>query len=500
MASLFRLFILLSLVAALLTLKTQALAVRDTVSDISSTKGGILVKNGKQTSCELGVIDSTAAFVAASCLDYSGNSVNENTNYQVYLDTGIDNTPAKYTVSSITVHPEYNATISLNPIAVLQFNKGSTEKWSNPIAIDRNNSWGDIAFVRRGLTDVGSMKWKTPLTVTNKYSNVAECDSDTRVFEANENDLFCSNATTYPPYTYLTGCAIPYGSVEVYISGKAYVAGIHAYTSVSVTGYNCTLRNFQDSIYVLFADYIAFASKVLGRSISYYPNSGDSSPQSNPDYSMKAPDYLLSYRTIKSGDFYASQSDAPSDNSSPSATESDDQSQISSDSAIDGLSSDRGSDTAGDNGSEALSATSNDIGGSSSDNQDNESKKTAIIGVVCGILGGIILTCIALLFYRKWKKSHKNIYRDKNTQIDMQSMLVVDANNLSSPGSILMHSGLTPKPTVQPPSTTFGRDHFEMLDYDLPPLYEPNAPTSAETIITTTTAAATTSGQQHHHP
>ncbi|KAJ1903611.1 hypothetical protein LPJ81_002964 [Coemansia sp. IMI 209127] len=221
------------------------------------------------------------------------------TTYEVYLDTGIDNNAAKYTVSSITVHPEYNATINLNPIAVLQFNKGSTETWSNPVAINRNDSWGDILFIRRGLTDMNSMEWETPLTVTNGYSDAAACSADTRIFEFNQNDLFCSNATTYPPYAYLTGCAIPYGSVDAYISGKIFVAGIYAYTAVSVSSYQCTLRDLQDSFYLLFADYVAFANKVLGRSISYYPNSNGISPQSDSGYTMQTPDYLYTYMTIK---------------------------------------------------------------------------------------------------------------------------------------------------------------------------------------------------------
>ncbi|KAJ2389202.1 hypothetical protein GGI23_005887, partial [Coemansia sp. RSA 2559] len=213
MLSLIRFDILLFLLSilALSTLRAHALAIRDTTSDIATTKGGVLVKNGKQTSCELGVIDSTAAFVAAPCLDFSGSSVNLETTYEVYLDTGIDSSAAKYTVNSITVHPEYNATINLNPIAVLQFNKGSTETWANPVAINRNKSWDDVLFVRRGLANMDSMEWETPLTVTNKYSDVADCKADTRVFETNPNDLLCSNVTTYPPYSYLTGCAIPYG-------------------------------------------------------------------------------------------------------------------------------------------------------------------------------------------------------------------------------------------------------------------------------------------------
>ncbi|KAJ1764671.1 hypothetical protein LPJ74_006603, partial [Coemansia sp. RSA 1843] len=100
---------------------------------------------------------------------------------------------------------------------------------------------------------------------------------------------------------------------------------------MGTSGYDCTFRFGQDSIYVLFADYIAFASKVLGRSIGYYPNSDGISPQPDPGYSMKLPKFPIKLVTLKNGDFYANQGDAPSDDNSSSAAESVDQTLSSSD-------------------------------------------------------------------------------------------------------------------------------------------------------------------------
>ncbi|KAJ2557165.1 hypothetical protein EV175_001508, partial [Coemansia sp. RSA 1933] len=170
-----------------------------------------------------------------------------NTNYEVYLDAGINNTPVKYKVNSITVHPEYNSTIFLNPIAVLEFNKGSTEIWSNQIAINQAQSWGSVLYVSRGLTDMNSMQWRTPLTSAQSYADAKACASESIIFDVNANDFVCTNATTHSPFTYLTGCAIPYGSVDAYISGKLYIAGIHTFTEMSGVSYKCTLRHFQDS-------------------------------------------------------------------------------------------------------------------------------------------------------------------------------------------------------------------------------------------------------------
>ncbi|KAJ2689603.1 hypothetical protein GGH99_002791 [Coemansia sp. RSA 1285] len=303
------------------------------IRQISSTKGGVLVKNGKQTSCELGVIDSRAAFVAAPCLDYSsGNSVDQSTKYEVYLDAGIDNIAAKYTVTSITVHPGYNAETNANPVAILQFNKDSTASWSNPIAIDRKNSWGDSLFIRRGLLDIDAMEWNTPATITNYLDDTALCSYYSRLFKTNTDSFLCSNATTSPPYTYLTGCSIPYGSVDVYISGKLHVAGVYAYTAVSSVG--------------------------------------------------------------------------------------------------------------------------------------------------------ILLACLSLFLYKRWRRAHKDIYKDKDAQMHMQTMLVVDANaDYSMPST----TSLVISEPTQPPAPSLhsnvSRDPFYDMDYDLPPLYERNAQTTTSITI-----------------
>ncbi|KAJ1894657.1 hypothetical protein LPJ81_005119, partial [Coemansia sp. IMI 209127] len=236
-----------------------------------------------------------------------------------------------------------------------------------------------------------------------------------------------------------------------------------------------------DSFYLLFADYVAFANKVLGRSISYYPNSNGISPQSDSGYTMQTPDYLYTFRLVSDGDFYANQTDSSQDDSSSSVSDSEDQSQGASDSDVNSRGGAVNSDT--------LSDPSKDPDNGSGDSESASSKKATIIGVVCGILGGILLTCLALFFYRRWKKTHKNIYKDKDTQMDMQSMLVVDADNRISPVTIRMRPELTPKPTVQPPENIFERDHFEILDYDLPPLYEPNASTTTANQL-----------QQQHNP
>ncbi|KAJ2519587.1 hypothetical protein GGI11_002533, partial [Coemansia sp. RSA 2049] len=304
----------------------HGLGVRGTNADISSIKGGILVKNGMQTSCELGVIDSSAAFVAAPCLDFSKGVVDSGTAYEVYLDAGINNKTAKYTVNSITVHPEYNATNLINPVAILQFNRASTETWSNPIAIDRNNGWGDIALT--------------------------------------------------------------------YIDGKPYVAGIYSFTRLYGLSYKCTLFDGQKSYYTLLANYVAFADKVLGRKIGYYPNNNSNVvPQTDPNFSMAKPaDNSMSIVYLM-GDFYSAQTEALKNDNIPDTTSSIDQVTITMSNGVDNESSSiydevssnsvagAGTDSSIESASETSSDTASNESGVVVDNHDSSLKQNLIIGI-----------------------------------------------------------------------------------------------------------------------
>ncbi|KAJ2090121.1 hypothetical protein IW138_002931 [Coemansia sp. RSA 986] len=63
-----------------------------------------------------------------------------------------------------------------------------------------------------------------------------------------------------------------------------------------------------------------------------------------------------------------------------------------------------------------------------SSNRSASSKKNAIIGAVCGTLGGIILACLSLYFYKRWQRSHKNVYKDKDAQITK----ITSTNNVNT--------------------------------------------------------------------
>ncbi|KAJ2654423.1 hypothetical protein IWW48_006112 [Coemansia sp. RSA 1200] len=74
-------------------------------------------------------------------------------------------------------------------------------------------------------------------------------------------------------------------------------------------------------MYLLFADYIAFASKVLGREPRYYPNIKGIAPQSDLNYSMNLYSDLWEDNYYRYGDFYVNQTKIARDNTISSTSE-----------------------------------------------------------------------------------------------------------------------------------------------------------------------------------
>ncbi|KAJ2335933.1 hypothetical protein GGH91_005370, partial [Coemansia sp. RSA 2671] len=131
------------------------------VADLAQIKGGVLVKNGKQTSCGLGLLDNMASYVSANCLDFKNGKVDGNIIYEVYIDSGYDKTATRAMVQNITVHPKYNPSTMANNIALIEFNLGNDVTWYNYNAIGRA-SWSEIIYAQRYVSDMNQMTWATP--------------------------------------------------------------------------------------------------------------------------------------------------------------------------------------------------------------------------------------------------------------------------------------------------------------------------------------------------
>ncbi|ORX73328.1 hypothetical protein DL89DRAFT_255428 [Linderina pennispora] len=90
-------------------------------ADMDSVLGGVFVKNSTQTSCQLALLNSQPGFLAASCLDYIGNSVNNATKYGVYVSANAANKPLRFTTERISVHPRYAPISFASNIAITQY-------------------------------------------------------------------------------------------------------------------------------------------------------------------------------------------------------------------------------------------------------------------------------------------------------------------------------------------------------------------------------------------
>ncbi|KAJ2308747.1 hypothetical protein IWW55_000250 [Coemansia sp. RSA 2706] len=289
----------------------------DNISDyLKDVKGGILVKDGKRTSCELGVIDNQSAVVSPICMGFTTtNRTQPGVNFEVYLDAGIDGKTAKYTVENITIHPGLNSSGLNNDIAVIQYNSAGPEKWQNVILPDILHDSAKIIYVRRSLLDLDTIQWDTPqyaLDSTYHYenSNKQACKNASALFMNSPDVVLCGNRTMPTPLADLTPCRVPYGTAYARIYNETFLLGTLNHASVWDVDTLCG-NGMVFSYFMVYVLYIRYIESVLGYSVrtdadryNIYEYSDNSSfavqyPK-NPD------DPRL---TIFDGDFYKDQKD-----------------------------------------------------------------------------------------------------------------------------------------------------------------------------------------------
>ncbi|KAJ2593071.1 hypothetical protein H4R99_006203, partial [Coemansia sp. RSA 1722] len=340
-------------------------------SELANVRGGLLFKNSKQTSCEIGLISMKAGFVAASCFDYtSGTNINRSTKYEVYLQTGSP-TPLVVTLdpSDIHLHPNYNPSTLQNNIAVIQFNKQTTDPYKAYVLTNRFMV-STSAYVRRTI-NTSTGKWNNNISA-DMINNPNDCLNYSGLFLANIGQFVCTPLATTSMYN--PSCTVPYGTV--YAKGKdgmiALVA-VHSFT-VATSSSLCQGGLFSYSLLTQLWDLDTFATSVLGYPIDvmvdYEPGTqtGTSLYSNNPP---KAVD--MSGKTVFTGDVYALQNANANSNTNNSGSNSSNNS-----------SSDGGKDDSSDNppvvaspqpastSSSPKPSVTNDSNGNSSNTKDDK--------------------------------------------------------------------------------------------------------------------------------
>ncbi|KAJ1720632.1 hypothetical protein LPJ53_004761 [Coemansia erecta] len=383
---------LVSLPAARLSRHPRLMA-RATASDLDNVKAGVLVKDGTQTSCALGLLDNKASLISADCLDFSNGSVDKSVTYEAYINAGWDGVSSKYTVANITVHPNYDERTKANNIALIQFNTNSNISWYNYNAVIRHD-WSNLVYVQYSLSDIVSMKWNTPTLYSEDNVDDTQCGSFSPVYNESSADYVCSKDTiTTVPSGVDAPCRIVYGMVYGEIDGSMYPAGFLSHVAVKGGNSLCSFTD-QRAYYTLISDYLMFATTALNREVYYYSKDNVTEPQQNPYYAMEVPSSAApSGVTNIGGNIYAKQAAETPAAETPVETP---------------------------------------VGESHEDS--GLSSKTKIIIGVCSALGGLILLAAVLLLVRWWRKHGKiRQQRDPYKETTAQEILAGDLGGASVP-------------------------------------------------------------------
>ncbi|KAI8319804.1 hypothetical protein GQ54DRAFT_292335 [Martensiomyces pterosporus] len=284
---------------------------------MGTSGGALLVKNGKQTSCELAVIDVHSAFVSANCLDFSDGKVDTATSYEVYLNYGDGGQAAKYKIdSNISVHPSFDPDTLANNIAVVQYNDDDQSTTINTIPTN-SSDWSSISYVRKSLSSGSDMAWNAP-TIGSPIQEGSSCQDSSNIYSANTNAFLCTSTTTHNS----DNCAVPYGSAVANVGGESDLIALYSHTAV--VGDSLCGSTQQYSYYTLLGNYVGFAVSVLGRPVWTISNYQPIKVSDGSVFSMQpAKSGKVKGITVFGGDIYAHGATSSSTSTAASGTAGD---------------------------------------------------------------------------------------------------------------------------------------------------------------------------------
>ncbi|KAJ1724598.1 hypothetical protein LPJ53_001134 [Coemansia erecta] len=255
----------------------------DQNKDVVRYKTAVLIVNSKQTSCEAALVDSSAALVAASCLQYNGNTVDSTQSYELVIKLGSgDANSQKVSIDTITVHPGYDASSYINNLAVVQFSTGASISWQNYLAVNPDE-WDNEYFARHSLTNSYSLTWNNIIAFST-MSTPSDCAKASKVYSENSGDFLCNYAASLSIYN--RDCKVPYGTVYAVVQPDDFgVAAIHSHSAIY--GDSMCSSDKKLHYYTLLRNYIPWAARVIGRSIGGFSKDTSFQLSIDYDYSMK---------------------------------------------------------------------------------------------------------------------------------------------------------------------------------------------------------------------
>ncbi|KAJ2754920.1 hypothetical protein GGI19_002040, partial [Coemansia pectinata] len=303
---------LLALVASLSSLQYPASAFNFTRRNVDTNRlandyrGAQLLISSTATSCELGVIDSSAVFVAASCLALTSSGREDNSIDYIVAIHGIGGSGnGRFSVESIILHPQYNPTTLANNIAILKFKKTSPIAWYQPIGYDRQG-WNDVYYSSRTLSNPRTPSFNSP-SITSIGGTDDGCNTASNLYSANKDIMLCVTKTTTSSVN--GKCQLPYGAAwGVYQPDDVAIGALYSHSVVYGSNNLCGNPPRQYHYYLMLQPFTAWAAKELGRPVksfakdSSFKNPASSSFQMNSKY---APGVFGT--TLVAGDMFPSQ-------------------------------------------------------------------------------------------------------------------------------------------------------------------------------------------------
>ncbi|PIA13828.1 hypothetical protein COEREDRAFT_83197 [Coemansia reversa NRRL 1564] len=388
-------------------------------------------------------LSSQVALITADCFDFIGKNVDRSSNYQVYTSRAFTKTTEGFDLRDIIVHPDYNPVTKANNVAVASYNLKRKLSWEMDTAIDLD-TWQARVYAQRHIKNMTGLIWDYPeYTTEDTVTQDDTCSDLSPIYKANTDKFTCTPILADPLMKNSTSCKIPYPVLYVQMGEDLYQAGIFSHSVVKGGDNLCNNQEVR-SYYTLIGDYLAFAEKALDKKFTYHSNDNSSTPQSDPDYSMKDASTGVNDGTLMlSGDFYNPKavvigSAVPSEDASM-ATETNENA--------------TNNELASDESNKHGSDETNELGLDASNEQATESdskstsKKTIIIAAVCGSIGTLLLVA-GILFGIRWYRGHVSKVHDPYQAPSAQDFLEEMFEN-SNDGR--------PPPAYKPPSEAHAR-------------------------------------------
>ncbi|KAJ1769099.1 hypothetical protein IW138_004268 [Coemansia sp. RSA 986] len=230
-----------------------------------------LFKNETPTSCMAAVIDRNAAFMAANCIDLTGNNVvDTSVNYKLHCTKPSSVTDPEYSNSTnrITIHPSYNPDTLDNNIAIIQTTFNEFDGFVGYIGTE-NFAVQNDSYVRRDY-DTSKSSWGGPV-VFNQESDDSDCADGFPLYAASRNWMTCTSS--YSNSSMSDDCYIPYG-IMYEENTPDIIAMDSIYSHSVICGSDmCTKSVKVLSYYTELWPYVGFGVSTISRGINVYEQS-----------------------------------------------------------------------------------------------------------------------------------------------------------------------------------------------------------------------------------